>query len=467
MKNFKIALVAVLILVGFNMNAQDENNPWAISFGVNAIDFHPTGYDGNLNDAGDQAGVFDEYFNVGDHYNVIPAVSTVRVGRYLNDGFSLQFGANVNKLTKVGNNPETNPGNHAVLGLDAALKYNLQNLTGCTKLAQPYVQGGGSYTFFDWEGTGTLDGGLGINFWLHENVAFFVESQYKHSFDKAYAPFFQHTAGIAVKFGGTDTDGDGIFDNNDACPNDFGLEAFNGCPDSDSDGIMDSEDKCPNTAGIAEFNGCPDTDGDGIADNNDSCPKVAGTKANKGCPDSDNDGVIDSKDSCPNKKGPKANKGCPWPDTDGDGILDKDDACPKVKGIKAEKGCPKKVVKETISVEAKAKLDAYAKTIYFNSGKDSFKSGVTTKLDAIAEIMKEFGDANFLVEGHTDSQGSKTLNQNLSDKRAAAVVSYLIGKGIDSSRLTSVGFGEDYPIADNNTKAGRAQNRRVEINLRK
>ncbi len=468
MKNFKIAVMALLIFVGFNkMNAQDKSNPWAINFGVNAVDFHPTGYEGNLNDEGEQAKAFDEYFNLSDHYNVIPAISTISVGRYLNDGFTLQFDANLNKITKIGNNPEVNPGDLVLLGLDGELKYNLQNLSGCTGAVQPYLLAGGGYTWLDWEGTGTLNGGAGINFWLHENVALFVQSEYKHSFDKMYAPFLQHTAGITVKFGGTDTDGDGVYDDDDACPQIKGLEKFNGCPDTDGDGIIDKDDTCPDVAGLAEFNGCPDTDGDGIYDSIDNCPNVAGTKANNGCPDSDNDGVIDSKDKCPKEKGPKANNGCPWPDTDGDGILDKDDACPKVKGIKAEKGCPKPEPKEVISVEAKAQLDAYAKTIYFNSGKDSFKNGVTEKLDAIAGIMKEYDTANFLVEGHTDSQGSNTLNQKLSEKRATAVMNYLVGKGISSSRLSSVGFGEDYPIADNKTKAGRAQNRRVEISLRK
>jgi len=120
-----------------------------------------------------------------------------------------------------------------------------------------------------------------------------------------------------------------------------------------------------------------------------------------------------------------------------------------------------------ITKEAKAELDAYAKTIYFNSSKTTFKKGVTDKLDAIAAIMKEYKDANFTVEGHTDSQGAAAFNQKLSEKRANAVMNYLVGKGIASNRLSAVGFGEDYPVADNKTKAGRAENRRVEISLRK
>ena len=80
--------------------------------------------------------------------------------------------------------------------------------------------------------------------------------------------------------------------------------------------------------------------------------------------------------------------------------------------------------------------------------------------------MKEYPKANFSIQGHTDSQGAAAYNQKLSESRAAAVVTYLTNQaGISSSRLSSKGFGEDYPIADNKTRDGRAQNRRVEIKL--
>jgi len=81
--------------------------------------------------------------------------------------------------------------------------------------------------------------------------------------------------------------------------------------------------------------------------------------------------------------------------------------------------------------------------------------------------MKEYGEAKFLVEGHTDSQGSAKSNQRLSEKRANAVMNYLSTNGIAADRLSAVGFGEEYPIADNKTRAGRAENRRVQISLRK
>ena len=83
----------------------------------------------------------------------------------------------------------------------------------------------------------------------------------------------------------------------------------------------------------------------------------------------------------------------------------------------------------------------------------------------IIQILNEYPTAKFTVEGHTDSVGSDQLNQKLSEERANSVRNFLIDKGIDAGRLTAIGYGEEKPIATNNTRAGRAQNRRVEINL--
>ena len=210
------------------------------------------------------------------------------------------------------------------------------------------------------------------------------------------------------------------------------------------------------------MNGCPDTDGDGVADKNDDCPSVAGLKALAGCPDADSDGVADGKDKCPNEAGPVANNGCPWPDTDKDGVLDKDDKCPNEAGTVANNGCPEAPTEEVI-----ATLNSYAKTILFDTGKSSFKQQTYPVLQAITAILKEYPKSNFSIEGHTDSVGSKSLNQKLSEKRANAVKDYLVENGIEAGRLTAYGFGEDYPIDSNATRAGRANNRRVEVKLKK
>jgi len=468
MKHLKrILFVFLIVFTVNNLQAQDESNPWAFDFGTNAVDFFPTNHPSIISANGDSAGWLDEFANARDHYNFLASpISRIHVGKYINDGFTLGAGVSFNNIDQIG---ENSVADMTYIGLDMDIRYDLNNIfLKNSKWFDPYAAIGGGYTLIDDEGNGTLNGGLGLNLWFTENLGLNMQSNYKHSFDDTkQLPHFQHALGIIVKFGGTDTDGDGIYDKNDACPEVAGLKAFNGCPDTDGDGIKDSEDKCPNVAGLKELHGCPDTDGDGICDIKDDCPEVKGTKANNGCPDTDMDGVVDAKDKCPKVKGPKANNGCPWPDTDGDGILDKDDNCPKVKGVASNKGCPevKAAPVEVITKEAKAQLDAYAKTIYFNSGKSSFKNGVRPKLDAIYEIMKEYPNANFSIDGHTDSQGSDALNKKLSQRRADAVKTYLIGKGLSSVRLSSYGFGEDYPIDTNKTGAGRANNRRVEIRL--
>ncbi len=233
--------------------------------------------------------------------------------------------------------------------------------------------------------------------------------------------------------------------------------------DKDGDGVLDKVDECPEVAGPEENFGCPwpDTDGDTVLDKDDQCPEEAGEVDNNGCPwpDTDGDSILDKDDSCPQVAGPTENNGCPWPDTDGDGVLDKDDNCPDVPGTVANNGCPE------VTEEVQKTLNEYAKTILFDSGKSSIKAESDQVLRDIVGILNEYPTAKFSVEGHTDSAGSNKLNQRLSDSRANAVKNYLVENGIDQFRLSAVGYGEDRPIATNKTRAGRAKNRRVEINL--
>jgi len=99
----------------------------------------------------------------------------------------------------------------------------------------------------------------------------------------------------------------------------------------------------------------------------------------------------------------------------------------------------------------------------FDTGKSTIKPQSADVLNNIADILDDYPNVNFRVEGHTDSTGSDALNKRLSGERAQAVVNYLIEKGIPSERMTSIGYGEERPIADNNTREGRRTNRRVEI----
>ncbi|WP_422106487.1 OmpA family protein [Winogradskyella sp.] len=464
MKNLSRLLFVAVLLVSFSTTyGQDKNNPWAITLGVNAVDPYPVGEDAPQGD------YFDEFFNATDHWNIFPSVSSIAVSRYLSDGFTFTAVGSVNRIDKFGTNFDPRTGEETTnkvndltyYAVDGRVSYSFMNLIK-SKSVDPYLGVGGGYTWLDEIGAGTLNGTLGLTYWFSEKLGINVNTTYKHAFEDYLPKHFQHTAGLTFKFGGTDTDGDGIYDQDDACPEEAGLEIFNGCPDSDNDGIQDSKDDCPNEAGLAELNGCPDSDGDGIADKDDQCPNTAGLASLAGCPDTDGDGIADKDDNCPNEAGPSANNGCPWPDTDGDGILDKDDQCPNEAGEAANNGCP--IVNPT--QEVIDELNSYARTILFDTGRASFKEETDQVLQAMVAIFKQYPKADFAIEGHTDSVGSKKSNQALSERRANAVRDYLIANGIDADRLTATGYGEDNPIADNKTRAGRKENRRVEVKLK-
>lgn len=479
MKHLNKLLVAVMMVMGLSSHAQDSNNPWAISFGVNAVDTRTSSGSGN--------GFFDQHFSqpfaVKDNWNILPSLSYIGVSRYVGSGFSVGLQGSVNKIDKyVTFNPSSpdadsrgnvvsNPGDLMYYGIDATIKYSFQELIK-SKIIDPSLSVGGGYTFFGDSSYGTVNPGAGITFWFTDAIGLELASRYKWSVgagdngreDAAGVPdapsHFQHTAGLVFKFGGKDTDGDGIYDKDDACPDVAGLKQFNGCPDTDGDGIVDASDACPDVFGLAALNGCPDTDGDGVADASDACPDVAGLAALNGCPDADGDGIADKDDKCPTVAGPRENGGCPFVDADKDGVLDKDDDCPTVAGPASNRGCPE------VTSEALEELKVQARAVYFNSGKATFKTGdkeTLARLDAIKQILINYPNAKFSIEGHTDSDGSDKLNQKLSEDRAAAVMNALIERGISVDNLVSKGFGESQPVASNKTPAGKAQNRRTEI----
>lgn len=268
-----------------------------------------------------------------------------------------------------------------------------------------------------------------------------------------------NAAGPRSANGCPDADGDTIPDHLDDCPQAAGPEHTKGCPDTDEDGIPDKDDECPLQAGTAEYRGCPDTDGDGIPDPHDECPEEAGVPEKQGCPyrDSDGDGIFDDFDDCPDVPGPAALKGCP--DTDGDGIADKDDRCPDMAGAPELKGCP-------VITEEKMKLLTAARIgIEFETGSAQLKPQSGKILDDIAEILKEYPAYHLMISGHTDNRGDAAKNLNLSKQRAKTCRDYLVAKDVLESRLSSQGFGQTKPIANNKTADGRKRNRRVEFDL--
>ncbi len=234
-------------------------------------------------------------------------------------------------------------------------------------------------------------------------------------------------------------------------------------PDSDGDGIYDKNDACPTLIGVASNDGCPlDSDGDGIYDSNDGCPNYKGLEVNNGCPpDSDGDGLHNEIDKCPKVVGDKKNDGCPL-DSDGDGIPDAIDKCPDTPGIAENNGCPKvKIEKQDITI-----LENAMKAVEFETGKASLKSASYPVLNQIATVFKKYPRYKLSIEGHTDNTSDDLKNLTLSKARAKACYDYLVTKGgIKKYRMSHTGYGEKRPIADNATPEGRQKNRRVAFSL--
>lgn len=207
-----------------------------------------------------------------------------------------------------------------------------------------------------------------------------------------------------------------------------------------------------------------DTDGDGIPDVEDLCPDVPGPRANGGCPvltDKDGDGVSDDIDRCPDVPGPRANFGCPWPDRDRDGVADKDDQCPDLPGPATNNGCPrpqKLVVVRRDRIELRQQVG-------FAANRSVILRGSHELLRQVARALKDAPGVTVRIEGHTDNVGRPSRNLKLSQARAEAVKAFLVGQGVEPGRIAAEGFGHLRPIASNANKAGRSANRRVEFRI--
>lgn len=246
---------------------------------------------------------------------------------------------------------------------------------------------------------------------------------------------------------------------------------FGGIKDTDGDGVRDEYDLCPDTPPyvIVDEYGCPvDTDKDGVPDYLDQCPN---TPVNipvdeKGCPvDSDQDGVPDYKDLCPDTpKGVKVDdRGCPE-DSDGDGVPDYKDLCPNTPiGTEVNKwGCP---IDEKVYEPMKKTEFILNGAVNFETGKATLLNTAYSELQKVLKVMVDYPDTKWKIEGHTDITGSYEKNLVLSKQRAESVYNFFVNNGIDKSRLFVAGYASDYPIADNSTETGRALNRRVAIVL--
>jgi OOP family OmpA-OmpF porin len=248
----------------------------------------------------------------------------------------------------------------------------------------------------------------------------------------------------------------------------IGVSYFLGGPkDSDKDGVYNRGDLCPDTplGVIVDDDGCPmDSDVDGVPDGWDACPNTprGATVDEHGCPwDSDLDMVLNGLDQCPDTP-PGALvdvSGCPF-DTDNDGYLDGIDRCPDTPpGAEVDDtGCSE--IQEGIQ-EGLLVLN----NVYFDFDMDTLRPESLPILDHVGLALLQRPGIEFEIRGHTDAIASMEYNQELSERRANTVVTYLLDNfpELDDALYSARGLGESRPIATNETPEGRQENRRVEF----
>ncbi|MCO4764382.1 MAG: OmpA family protein [Myxococcales bacterium] len=282
-------------------------------------------------------------------------------------------------------------------------------------------------------------------------------------------------------------------------------------PDLDGDGIPNERDVCPHVA--ENFNGVRDTDGcpedewvlrwarkranqvrprpksaplpkaptevayDPTAGWRVTDPTKPPTTADKGDAlppllspgDDDGDGLVRADDVCPDvpedKDGFEDGDGCPDPDNDGDNIPDDKDKCPNAaetkNGFKDDDGCP-----ELVPVDL-ARLIGAIRGIHFETSSDKLRKRSNRSLKRLLKVLKRYPIVRVGLSGHTDADGDRKYNVDLSRRRAAAVRAWLIERGIAAARIVAEGYGPDRPVAKNDTAAHKAENRRVEFALLK
>ena len=434
MKNHIISL-ALLICFSSSIYSQDKESPWLFGVGINSInpdDFQKSGYK-------------------------LPSLS---LSRYIFNNFSL--GVNYSN-----NDVEISNENLYYYSIDGIIKYSIpvdSKILGVK--VDPYLSAGYGLVNFG-EGDVSFGSkntsygpslGAGIDFQISKNIALNTGISYKSLDEKNAYSNLQHVVGIKFNFGKADSDGDGVPDKKDHCPDHPGPIELNGCPDSDGDGIPDEKDQCPNSSGSISMNGCPDSDGDGISDINDLCPQKAGING-EACPDSDGDGLNDNLDNCPNEAGPKSNGGCKLADLDNDGIPNIDDKCPNESGSKEFNGCPR------IPISISNYLNDYSE-FFFDF--DSYKLNESQKLNIsnLSKMLMEYRHIKINIDGHASSEGESDYNMLLSKKRSTSIKNILVKDGVNNSRLELRAYGESNPNYANIPLSERKKNRRVIISVK-
>ena len=460
----KTYVIISLLLFCTNSFSQYNENKWIISASFDAVDLYPTGI---KTDAPyyPQGGIFEDLFNVSDHWNF--GGPSVSISKLIYKGLYFGTELSINKIKKIEGQDNFD---YTFYGGQVFLKKTFYS----TKKARPFLKLGygisgidrglfGDTIPFSQYFSKTLSPGFGVHFRITNNFGFEISSSFNKAIDFGGITHLRHKAAIYIGIGDRDRDGDGIINRKDKCPKIPGLPEFNGCPDNDGDGIPDLEDKCPNEPGVKLNNGCPEKD-EALDENHLMSDKnkelqlgVVSSTFSKNTTntkeESGNQEVLAENNSMSNKNKELQLK------------VVSSAFSKNTTNTKQESNNQISKDISNISFLINKKLDEN-RIIYFPAGSIKILGKKNlVKLRGIFKLITNQKDLKVLLEGHSSDDGDSLSNLELSRDRAIIIKQTLIDLGTDPDRIKINALGEEEPIFDNKSTNGDRFNRSVLIIL--